>query len=96
MLASMILGLSCSGAVFSAEQKDAEETREASEKSDMPQGILPIPGYGDDIADRSYLTGDWDGKRTALASDHGFQWDIDTVTWTDTALKGGTSGNPLP
>ena len=55
----------------------------------MPPGILPIPGYGDDIGTRDFLTGDWNGKRTELASDNGFQWNIDTVTWTDQAINGG-------
>jgi porin len=35
--------------------------------------------------------GGWNGKRSSWANDHGFQWDIDTVTWTDQALDGGTT-----
>jgi len=95
-LVIMAFGLSHAGLTFSAEettaeQTTAEETKDGGDESDVPQGILPIPGYGDDITDRSYLTGDWDGKRTELASDHGFQWNIDSVTWADTALDGGTT-----
>ena len=62
----MAFGLSHAGLTFSAEettaeQTTAEETKDGGDESDVPQGILPIPGYGDDIANRSYLTGDWDG-----------------------------------
>jgi len=74
----------------------AEETKNGGDTPKVPQGILPIPGYGGDITNRGYLTGDWNGVRTELASKHGFQFDIDSVTWTDTALDGGTtSGTEL-
>ena len=69
-------------------QQDAEES---GGEPAMPPGILPIPGYGDDLESRDYLTGDWNGKRTSWANDNGFQWNIDTVTWTDQALDGGTT-----
>ena len=67
----------------------AQETTDGGGEAAMPPGILPIPGYGDDIGTRDFLTGDWNGKRTELASDNGFQWNIDTVTWTDQAINGG-------
>jgi porin len=94
--AIIVFGLSHAGLTFSAEETTDEKTTaeviaNGEDESDLPQGILPIPGYGDDIISRGYLTGDWDGKRTSLASDHGFQWNIDSVTWADTALDGGTT-----
>ena len=96
ILAIMVFGLSHAGLTFSAEEETAEQTstedmQNGGEESEVPQGILPIPGYADDIAKRSYLTGDWNGKRTELASSHGFQWNIDSVTWSDTAMDGGTT-----
>jgi hypothetical protein len=82
-----------------ADQQDSEgpvagqqqEAPEGGGEAAMPPGILPIPGYGDDLETREHLTGDWNGKRSSWANDHGFQWDIDTVTWTDQALDGGTT-----
>jgi len=71
------------------EQETAGETKEGGEAPAMPPGILPIPGYGSDFKTREFLTGDWSGKRTSVANDHGFQWNIDTLTWTDTAVDGG-------
>jgi porin len=50
---------------------------------------LPIPDYTGDISERSYLTGDWGGTRTNLAN-KGFQVDLDTVTWADSFVDGGT------
>jgi porin len=99
ILASLAFGLSCSGLTFSAEQTTAADLEIEGAESEIPPGILPIPDYGGDIADRSYLTGDWGGNRTEMAN-HGFQFDVDSVMWTDTALDGGTTskthfgGNP--
>jgi len=73
------------------QEATAEEATDGGGEPAMPPGILPIPGYGDDVGVRKYLTGDWNGKRTELARDHGFQWDIDTVTWGDVNLDGGTT-----
>ena len=93
-IAVFVLGLSNASLTFATEQsadeqETAGETKEGGDKPEMPPGILPIPNYADDIAKRSHLTGDWNGKRTSWANDHGFQWDIDTITWTDTAVNGG-------
>lgn len=67
------------------------EEQEAGEEAQAPPGILPIPGYGEDITERDFLTGDWNGTRTSWASDHGFQWNIDTITWADKVFDGGTN-----
>ena len=39
--------------------------QESGEGADAPAGILPIPEYGGDIWNRSYLMGDWGGTRNA-------------------------------
>jgi hypothetical protein len=88
ILAIIVFGLSHAGLVFSAEETTDEETANGGDESDLPQGILPIPAYGDDIAARDFLIGDPSGKRTEAAN-HGFQWDIDTVTWADKVFDGG-------
>ena len=67
----------------------AEEAADGGGKPAMPPGILPIPNYSGPIGVRDYLAGDFKGQRTQRANDNGFQWDIDTVTWTDQALDGG-------
>ena len=54
------------------------------------KGILPIPDYAGNLANRSYLTGDWGGKRTEWAN-KGFQFDVDTVSWADSVVDGGTT-----
>lgn len=101
IFAIMAFSLSHTSLALSAEkttnaQSTAEETKTGGDRSAVPQGILPIPGYGGELASRGYLTGDWNGKRTELASQYGLQLDIDSVTWTDTALDGGTtSGTEL-
>jgi len=46
----------------------AENTSDKTAAHSQPQGILPIPEYGGDLANRSYLTGDWGGKRTEWAN----------------------------
>jgi len=97
-IAVFVLGLSNASPIFAAgpsadEQETAGETKEGGDKPEMPPGILPIPGYGDDLKTREFLTGDWNGKRTSVANDYGFQWNIDTITWTDTAVNGGKTND---
>ena len=87
----LVFGFLLSFAAVAEQQATDEEAADGGAEAAMPPGILPIPGYGDDLETRGYLTGDWNGKRTAWANDHGFQWNIDTVTWTDQALDGGTT-----
>jgi len=77
--AILAFGLSCAVPAFAAEEKAAE-----------PQGIVPIPAYGDDIWSRGNLTGDWGGLRTDWAG-KGIQFDVDWVHWIDNAVDGGTS-----
>ena len=103
IFAVLVFGFCLSFTAFAQEQDSSEQAADQDQEATveeatdgggepaMPPGILPIPGYGDDVEVREYLTGDWNGKRTELASDHGFQWNIDTVTWTDQALDGGTA-----
>ena len=77
--AILAFGLSCTVPAFAAEENAAE-----------PQGIVPIPAYGDDIWSRGNLTGDWGGLRTDWAG-KGIQFDVDWVHWIDNAVDGGTS-----
>ncbi len=54
----------------------------------QPEGMLPIPEYGGDIWTRSYLTGDWGGKRAELA-DNGIQFDIEFLQYSQSVVEGG-------
>jgi porin len=63
----------------------AEETADS-----QPQGILPIPDYGGDLAKRSHLTGDWGGKRTEWAN-KGVQVEVDSLSWVGSVVDGGIS-----
>ena len=94
-IAVFVLGLSSASLTFAAEQsadeqETAGETKESGDKPEMPAGILPIPDYVSDIKDREYLTGDWGSTRTNWAN-KGFQFDVDSVMWTDTAVSGGST-----
>jgi len=53
-------------------------------------GILPIPDYGGDLSDRSYLTGDWGGTRTDWA-DKGVQVGLEYLHWAGSVVDGGLS-----
>jgi porin len=74
-------------------QATDEEAADGGAEAAMPPGILPIPDYSSPVGVRDYLAGDFKGQRTARANDNGFQWNIDTVTWTDTAVDGGTTND---
>jgi porin len=90
--AILIYGFFLSFTALAQEQEaTAKEATDGDGKPAMPPGILPIPDYVSTINNRSYLAGDWNGKRTEVATDHGFQWNIDSVTWTDQALSGGST-----
>jgi len=98
ILAVLVFGFFLAFSVYAEQQgsdsdgaDQAEETADGGGEAAMPPGILPIPGYVGDVGVRDYLTGDWDGKRTELASNNGFQWDIDTVTWADWMAAGGAN-----
>jgi hypothetical protein len=92
ILAILICGFFLSFTVLAQEQEaTAEEAADGGGEPAMPPGILPIPNYSGPIGVRDYLAGDFKGQRTERAHDNGFQWDIDTVTWTDQALDGGTT-----
>jgi len=85
LLAILAFGLSFACPAFAIEPPGGEEAAEE------PRGILPIPDYGGDIWNRSYLTGDWGGLRTTLAN-KGFQFDVDYVQWFDQIVDGGKNG----
>jgi porin len=53
-----------------------------------PQGLLPVPDYTGNIWNRSYLTSDWGGARTALA-DKGVQFDMDWTQYEQSVVTGG-------
>jgi porin len=52
------------------------------------EGLLPVPDYGGDLWNRSYLTGDWGGKRTDLAN-KGVQFDVDWTQYVQGIVDGG-------
>ena len=52
-------------------------------------GILPLPDYSGDFAKRSYLLGDFGGKRTEWAK-KGFTFDIDYNQYFQAVTDGGT------
>ncbi len=58
------------------------------QENNQPQGLLPIPHYSGSITERSYLSGDWDGKRDDLAR-QGLQFNLD---WTQTLQKIASGG----
>ena len=51
-------------------------------------GILPVPDYSGDFAGRSYLFGDFDGKRTEWAQ-KGATFDIDYNQYFQSVTDGG-------
>ena len=89
LLPGLLLGFSCAVLILSVGQTAAEEAKTGSEQSAAPAGILPIPNYEGDIWTRSYLTGDWGGKRTEWA-EKGIQFEIDNVNWVDTVVSDKT------
>jgi porin len=52
-------------------------------------GIIPIPEFGGSLADRAYLSGDWNGARAALAEDAGIQLDLRWTQWVHGVVDGG-------
>ena len=63
----------------------AEETADSK-----PAGILHIPDYGGDLANRSHLTGDWGGKRTEWAN-KGVQAEVEYLAWVGSVVDGGVN-----
>lgn len=51
-------------------------------------GILPIPNYESSFSKRSYLTGDWGGKRTEWGND-GIQLGLEYLGWVGSVVDGG-------
>lgn len=77
------LALSLAAVAFSSIGSVALATDEQSNA-----GLLPIPDYTGDFADRRYLTGDWNGLRTDWAN-HGVQIDIDWTQYLQGVVHGG-------
>jgi porin len=61
---------------------------EEEESQAQGKGILPIPDYSGDLFKRSWLSGDWGGKRTDWA-ERGFQVDVDWVQTVQGVAGGG-------
>ena len=59
----LLFGFLLSFAAVAEQQATDEEAADGGAEAAMPPGILPIPGYGDDLETRGYLTGDWNGVR---------------------------------
>lgn len=54
----------------------------------QPTGLLPVPDYSGDLADRSHLTGDWGGTRNEWAA-HGVQAEVDFTQIVQSVVEGG-------
>jgi porin len=63
-------------------------TADAAAQAQAPQGLLPLPDYSGDLADRSHLTGDWGGTRTEWAA-HGVQAEVDFTQIVQSVVEGG-------
>ena len=92
VFACLLFGLSCAGLALSAEQAAAEEEATGNQKSANSEGILPIPDYEGDIWSRSYLTGDWGGKRTEWTN-KGVQTEMEYLGWTGSVIDGGNDSS---
>jgi porin len=92
IFATLVFVLSCSCTAFAAEQTATGETKKGDANAAETTGILPIPNYGGDISNRSYLAGDLGGRRTEWA-EKGVQFDLDSVQWADTVVDGGKSSD---
>jgi len=68
----------------------AENTSAKTAAHSQSQGILTIPEYGGDLANRSYLTGDWGGKRTEWAN-KGVKFGLEYLGWVGSVVDGGLS-----
>jgi porin len=59
-----------------------------AEEPQATKGILPVPDYTGDVWTRSYLAGDFNGGRTALAN-KGIQLDVDWTQYAQSIVQGG-------
>jgi porin len=66
----------------------AGDASDATASAVHSQGILPIPEYGGDLANRSFLTGDWGGTRTEWAN-KGVQFGLEYLGWMGSVVDGG-------
>jgi len=73
------------GAILLAPAPDALADATPAKSS----GILPLPDYSGDFWSRSYLWGDWGGKRSEWAM-KGFTFDIDYYQYFQAVTDGGT------
>lgn len=77
-------GLLLGAAIFLAPAPDAL----ADDAPATSSGILPLPDYSGDFANRSYLLGDFGGNRTEWAK-KGFTFDIDYNQYFQAVTNGG-------
>jgi porin len=93
LVSSSVLGASLSAVAIA--QEGGAETEGSTAQDDAAAapaertGILPIPDYGGPLADRAYLTGDWNGARAALAEDAGIQLDMAWTQYVHGLVDGG-------
>ena len=80
--AAVVLLLVMSALLFTVPSAQADEAQAKS------SGILPLPDYSGDFAKRSYLLGDFGGKRTEWAQ-KGFTFDIDYNQYFQAVTDGG-------
>jgi porin len=66
----------------------AQNSAPAEESQTEPAGLVPLPDYSGDLWTRAFLTGDWGGPRTDLAS-AGVQLDIDWTQTLQSVVDGG-------
>jgi len=80
--AAVVLLLVMSALLFTVPSAQADQAQAKS------SGILPLPDYSGDFAERSYLLGDFGGKRTEWAQ-KGFTFDIDYNQYFQAVTDGG-------
>lgn len=82
-IAAAVLLLVMAVMFFTAPSAQADDAQAKS------SGILPLPDYAGDFVKRSYLLGDFGGKRTEWAK-KGFTFDIDYNQYFQAVTDGGT------
>ena len=85
--AAVVLLLVMSTQLFIVPSALADEAQ-ADAAPAQSSGILPVPDYSGDFAERSYLFGDFDGKRAEWAQ-MGFTFDIDYNQYFQAVTDGG-------
>lgn len=60
-----------------------------AQKAEEPEGILPLPDYSGDAGSRAFLSGGWNGKRTAWA-EQGLTFELQWTQFAQGVVSGGT------